>query len=114
MCVYKILTEEQLTALRREGESRGAPVDLDDGFIHLAAGYQVAETAEKHFAGQQGLWLAALDATRLGDDLKWEKARSGNLFPHLYRPIRLSDVVWIRPLQAEPDGRFRFSEDVGP
>lgn len=114
MHVYKILTEEEVLALRRDGAFAGAPVDLEDGFIHLSAGHQVADTAEKHFAGQQGLWILAMDAEALGDDLKWEAARGANRFPHLYREIRLADVLWVRPLQQGPDGRFRFSEEVGP
>ena len=114
MRVYKILTEEEVLALRRDGAFEGAPVDREDGYIHLSAGHQVADTAEKHFAGQQGLWILAMDAEALGDDLKWEEARGGNRFPHLYREIRLADVLWVRPLQQGPDGRFRFSEEVGP
>ena len=114
MRVYKILTEEELFALRRDTEFAGSPDDLEDGFVHLSAGHQVAETAERHFAGQQGLWIAALETDRLGDDLKWEEARGGVRFPHLYRPIRLADVAWVKPLQQGPDGRFRFSDEVGP
>lgn len=114
MRVYKILTETEVLALRRDGTFAGSAADLADGFIHLSAGHQVAETAERHFAGQQGLWLAALEAGDLGEALKWEPARGGALFPHLYRPIRLKDVAWVRPLQQGPDGRFRFSEEVGP
>lgn len=114
MRVYKILTEAEVLALRRDAEYAGSADDRADGFIHLSAGHQVAATAEKHFAGQQGLWLAALEADDLGEALKWEPARRGALFPHLYRPIRLKDVLWVRPLQQGPDGRFRFSEEVGP
>lgn len=114
MRVYKILSEAEVLALRRDGAFRGSDADHADGYIHLSAGHQVAATAEKHFAGQQGLWLAALEADELGDALKWEKARGGALFPHLYRPIRLRDIAWVRPLQQGPDGRFRFSEEVGP
>ncbi len=114
MRVFKILSEDQVLALRRDGAFAGAPVDLEDGFIHLSAGHQVAATAEKHFAGQQGLWLVALEADELGEALKWEPSRGGADFPHLYRPIRLKDVAWVRPLRAGPDGRFRFAEDVGP
>ena len=114
MRVYKILTEAELLALRRDAEFAGSADDLRDGFVHLSAGHQVTGTAERHFAGQQGLWLAALEVERLGDDLRWEVSRGGARFPHLYRPIRLADVAWVRPLQNEPDGGIRFSQEVGP
>ena len=34
-----------------------------------------------------------LAADALGDRLRWEPARGGALFPHLYRPLLLADVV---------------------
>lgn len=114
MLVYKILTHEQMETLRRDLEIAGAPVDIADGFVHLSAGHQIAETAAKHFAGETGLWLLALEADDLGDALKWEESRGGDLFPHLYGPLRISDVVWARTLQLEIDGRHRFPEEIGP
>ena len=62
----------------------------------------VVETAGKHFAGQDGLILAAVDAAVLGDSLKWEPSRGGALFPHLYRALSLDEVLWARslPLRA--------------
>lgn len=114
MRVYKILTSGQLGDFQRTGRFDGSPDDLRDGFIHLSAGHQVGRTAEKHFAGQQGLWLAALDAEPLGTGLKWEASGGGDRFPHLYRPFTRADVVWVRPLQQEPDGTFYFAEETGP
>ena len=40
----------------------------------------------------------ALDAGALGDALQWEPSRGGALFPHLYRELRLADVLWREPL----------------
>ena len=114
MPVYKILTADQLDAFQRSGSFEGSEDDKADGFIHLSAGHQVEGTAQKHFAGQQGLWLVALADDRLGDDLKWEVSRGGDRFPHLYRPFGRADVVWIRSLQQEPDGTFYFAEETGP
>jgi uncharacterized protein (DUF952 family) len=54
-----------------------APVDLADGYIHLSAQDQVAGTLAKWFAGQDDLYLAAVDLTALGDTVKWEEARGG-------------------------------------
>lgn len=111
MLIYKILRENEWLALCAEGTTRGAPVDLADGFIHFSAAGQVAETAAKHFAGQDGLVLVAADPERFGDDLKWETSRGGALFPHLYRDLRLSEVSWMRPLPRD-GGVHVFPEDV--
>jgi uncharacterized protein (DUF952 family) len=37
-----------------------------DGFIHFSTADQVAETAARHFAGEDGLILAAFEADDLG------------------------------------------------
>ncbi|NIP76464.1 MAG: DUF952 domain-containing protein, partial [Xanthomonadales bacterium] len=94
MLIYKILTAGQWADLQREGEIPGAPVDIADGFIHFSTGAQVAETAAKHFACQKGLMLLAVGADALGPALKWEPSRDSALFPHLYGPLRMSDVLW--------------------
>lgn len=107
--IYKILTDEQWRRMQTGGQISGAPVDLKDGFVHLSTAEQVAETAAKHFAGQDGLWLLAVDDARLGDALKWEPSRGGALFPHLYGPLRMSDVRWVKPLPLGEDGH-RFPE----
>ncbi len=87
----------------------GAAVDLADGFIHFSTRAQVAETAARHFAGQDDLLLVAADAARLGTALKWEASRGGDLFPHLYGPLPLSAVLWTRPLRIGGEGRHDFS-----
>lgn len=101
MAVYKILRAPEWEALRADGRSAGAPVDLRDGFVHLSARDQVEETAARHFAGEGGLVLLALDEARLGPELRWEPSRGGALFPHLYRELRLGDVLWSAPLPVE-------------
>ncbi|MGY9047347.1 MAG: DUF952 domain-containing protein [Rhodobacterales bacterium] len=96
--IYKIFRADEYAAFVRDGVSDGAPIDLSDGYIHISAAAQVAETAAKHFAGADGLKLLALDADTLGDALRWEESRGGALFPHLYRPLRAEDVLWARDL----------------
>ncbi|NOC92870.1 DUF952 domain-containing protein [Ruegeria sp. HKCCD6604] len=111
MLIYKIFRAEEWAALQNQGASDGAPIDVADGFVHFSTAEQAAETAAKHFAGVDGLVLLACDADAMGDDLKWEVSRGGALFPHLYRQIRMSDVVWSRPLPF--DGTtHQFPEDM--
>ncbi len=105
--IYKIVVSS-LWPTRGEAFD-GAPVDLADGFIHFSTKAQVAETAARHFAGVDDLLLVAVDATWLGDALKWEASRGGDLFPHLYGPLSLSAVLWARPLRLGGDGRHDFS-----
>lgn len=103
--IYKICPR----SLWHEAESaqvfRGAPVDLDDGFIHFSSAEQVAETAAKHFAGQDDLLLVHVNGALLGERLLWETSRGGALFPHLYGTLDFSAVTKVEPLPLSPDGR---------
>ncbi len=56
------------------------------------------ETAARHFAGQEDLLLVAVDEPGLGDALRYEPSRGGDLFPHLYAPLPLAAVRWVKPL----------------
>lgn len=100
---YKILTREEWERLKGEGTFVGAPVDLADGYIHLSAPDQVAETAAKHFAGRDGLVLAEVDLIKL-DGVKWEPSRGGQLFPHVYGPLPLSAVIRVQALRVTGAG----------
>lgn len=106
MPIYKILRRPEWDAFRAAGETEGAPVDLADGYIHFSTAAQVAETAAKWFATESDLVLVAFDADRLGPALKWEPARDGQLFPHLYRPLQLSEVVWDKSLPLGATGHI--------
>ena len=98
MLILKIFRRPEWDDLCAKGESFGAPVDLADGFIHFSTAAQAAETAARHFAGVEGLILAAFEADSLGPALIWEPSRGGALFPHLYAPLRLADVIWHAPM----------------
>lgn len=111
MLIYKILRTPEWEALQADGSTTGAPIDVADGFVHFSTAAQAAETAAKHFAGAEGLWLLALDAGTLGEALKWEPSRGGALFPHLYAPLRHADVVWARPLPVQ-DGAHVFPPEM--
>ena len=104
--VFKVLPATEWEAAYAEGQFNGAAVDLADGFIHLSAADQVAETLRRHFAGQAGLVLAAFDAEALGPGLKWEPSRGGALFPHLYGPLPTALATDVRPIPLRADGSF--------
>lgn len=103
MLIYKIFRAEEWQAFRARGKTRGAPVDVADGYIHFSTAEQARETARKHFAQETGLVLLAIEADSLGD-LRWEPSRGGDLFPHLYGDLDITDVVWHRPLPLSDHG----------
>jgi uncharacterized protein (DUF952 family) len=112
--VYKICSSAMLQEARGHGRFEGSADDARDGFIHLSAGHQVAGTLAKYFAGQRDLVLLAIDTDRLGEHLRWEESRGGELFPHLYGPLDLDHVLSVEALRLQEDGSHRLPEGVAP
>ncbi len=110
--IYKIMPGNAWESARIAGEFAGAPVDLQDGYIHFSTAEQLAETAARHFSGMDDLVLIAVDPHRLGKALRWEPSRGGALFPHLYEKLHIGDVMWARPLQLGEDGAHVMPRDV--
>ncbi|NIX78171.1 DUF952 domain-containing protein [Microvirga terricola] len=108
--IYKICPESLWQDAEKVGFFAGAPIDIQDGYLHFSTEKQVHETAARHFAGQIQLLLIAIDADKLGDALRYEPSRGGDLFPHLYGTLPLSAVLWVKPLPLGADGRHVFPE----
>ncbi len=100
MLIYKILRADEWRTLKANGKTQGAPIDITDGFIHFSTAAQAAETAEKYFSAVGGLMLLAVNASTC-EPLKWEPSRGGALFPHLYRALNITDVLWAKPLPCK-------------
>ena len=109
--VYKVLTPAQWTEAESQGEFLGADIDQTDGYIHFSSASQVRETVAKHFDGEMCLVLVGVDAERLGDDLRWESSRGGNLFPHLYDKLSLDCVVSVDDLPIGKNGQHIFPDE---
>jgi uncharacterized protein (DUF952 family) len=108
--IYKITPASAWREAERQGVYRGSSDDLRDGFIHFSTASQVAETARKHYFGQTGLFLVAVDADALGDALRWEPSRNDELFPHLYSELDLGAVTAILDMRARSDGYHDIPE----
>ncbi len=95
--IIKLLRAGEWAQFQRDGVFAGSPDDVRDGYIHFSTPDQVAATLAKWFAGEAGVMALTVDADTLGEALRWEPARGGQLFPHLYRPLRLDEVAAANP-----------------
>lgn len=102
--IYKILSRFEWEAALARGRFEGSAVDRADGFIHFSTAAQAPETARRHFAGADDLVVLTVEAGTLGGALKWEPARNGSLFPHLYGPLDCAKVLRARPATRRADG----------
>jgi len=106
--VYKVMSAAEAQQMQRDGVFKGSPVDIADGYIHLSGAAQLAETLDRHFSGVAGLMLVAVDLTRLGDAVRWEPSRGGQLFPHIYGELPVHAVVAVAALERDADGAVKL------
>ena len=109
--LYKIMSKQEWETAQAQGIYEGSEVDRRDGFIHLSAAHQVRATAQKHFSGKTELLLVFVREEGLGQSLKWEVSRGGDLFPHIYGPLPLNAVSEAVPLPLV-NGVHQFPERV--
>ncbi|WP_267922099.1 DUF952 domain-containing protein [Methylobacterium sp. C25] len=112
MLVYKICPRALWAEAEAAGRFTGAPIDHADGFIHFSTAAQAAETAARHFAGIEDLLLVAIEGDALGEALRFEPSRGGDMFPHLYGDLPLSAVRSVDELPLGSDGRHIFPAAV--
>ena len=108
--IYKICPASAWREAERAGVYRGSADDARDGFIHFSEASQLKGTLEKHYRGQTGLFLIAVDADKLGEELRYEASRNGEAFPHLYGELDLGAVTGVFDLHARSDGYHDIPE----
>lgn len=107
---YKLVDGAEWAAALAEGAYAGSAVDQADGYIHMSTGAQLAGTARRHYAGRSNLVLVEVVLAPLGEALKWEASRGGDLFPHLFAPLPAGPDLPTRGLSVNADGVMRFDD----
>jgi uncharacterized protein (DUF952 family) len=111
--IYKIAQADEFAEAQRDGVYAGAPIDLQDGFIHFSTAEQLPGTLKLHFPGRDDLVLAAVRPADLGEGLRWEPSRGGALFPHLYGNLEMRAVAWVEPIVVDGEGNCRLPDRIG-
>lgn len=102
--IYKLLSRPEWMKAQGAGVFEGSAIDLKDGYIHFSTAAQAPETGRKYFSNQAELIAVAVEAEALGEALKWEPSRGGELFPHLYGPLPVSAAVSVEPVGLDAGG----------
>ncbi|KAJ9624912.1 hypothetical protein H2203_004862 [Taxawa tesnikishii (nom. ined.)] len=92
---YKLLTAKQWVSWQQSQKFTGASIDIRDGYIHLSTANQTSQTYDKYFKDQPDIVLAAVDLGKVDGEVKWEKSRGGELFPHVYGTLPFTAVMKI-------------------
>jgi uncharacterized protein (DUF952 family) len=108
--IYKISTKSDWLEIKKKSEYKGSKKDLEDGYIHFSGEDQVKGTLKKFYQNQKDLILLKVDAFKL-ENLLWEQASDGNLFPHLYSSLDVSNVVDEIEVVLSEDGSYILPEN---
>ena len=90
--IFKIIDFDEWQKVKQSETYLGSSKDIADGYIHFSGEDQVKGTLEKYYLKQENLVLLKVETLKL-DHLIWEQASDGNMFPHLYSPLNLSNVT---------------------
>jgi|TARA_B110000438_G_scaffold75141_1_gene75247 uncharacterized protein (DUF952 family) len=101
--VYKICTKLELLESKKIGVFKGSKKDLEDGYIHFSDKEQIKGTLKKFFINQKDLILLKVEALKL-KNLIYEQTSDGNMFPHLYSPLDISNVFNEYEIILNEDG----------
>jgi len=111
--IYHVCRAVEWEAALASGHYRGSSQDVADGFIHFSNAAQVVGSVARHRTGQDGLVIVEVDVGRLGDSLRWETSRGGQLFPHVYGGLPTASATRVAPLRLGADGRHVFPWGLG-
>ncbi len=90
--IFKIIDFDEWQKIKQSETYLGSSKDIEDGYIHFSGEDQVKGTLEKYYSKQENLVLLKVETLKL-DHLIWEQASDGNMFPHLYSSLDLSNIV---------------------
>ena len=108
--IFKIIDIDEWQKAKQLKTYSGSSKDIEDGFIHFSGEDQVRGTLEKYYSKQKRLILLKIETLKL-DNLIWEQASDGNMFPHLYSSLELSNVVDEFEIKLKDDGFHKLPDN---
>ena len=107
--IFKIIDVKEWQKVKQSETYLGSSKDIEDGYIHFSGEDQVKGTLEKHYSKQENLVLLKVETLKL-DHLIWEQASDGNMFPHLYSSLDLSNVIEEFEITLTEDGNHKLPD----
>ena len=101
--VYKICNKTEWLEAKQNKKFIGTTKDIEDGFVHFSDKQQVQGTLKKYYLKQKDLILLKVETLKL-DNLIWEQAPNGNMFPHLYSSFDIANVCSVHDIVLNEDG----------
>lgn len=110
--IYRVLGSDEWAEALSAGQYDGAPHDIADGFIHFSTHDTLAATLALHYAGRDHLKLLRVPVAPIAAKIKWEPARGGTLFPHLYDVLSVKHVTKVDEIRLDENGVHILPQDL--
>lgn len=84
-----------------QGKTEYFPRDYDqEGFIHATKGDDLLhKVVNRVYTDYQGeLLLLVIDESKITSELKYEQAKDGNMYPHIYGPLNTDAITEIKTM----------------
>ena len=107
--IFKILDKEEWNKAKKKGKFSGSSKDINDGFIHFSEEEQVRETLKKYYDKKENLILLKVHTLNL-ENLVWENASNGDMYPHLYSTLDIVNVEDEFELILNKDGSHQLPD----
>ena len=107
--IFKIIDKDDWQKAKQNGTYGGSKKDIEDGYIHFSEEDQVEETLRRHYPKKDNLLLLKVNAFKL-EHLLWEQASNGDMYPHLYSPLDITNVEEEFELPLNDDGNHILPE----
>ncbi|WP_139490951.1 DUF952 domain-containing protein [Brevibacillus dissolubilis] len=83
-----------------------------EGFIHCSTPAQVEAVLNKLYRGRNDILLLLLDESKVTAEIKYEQAKNGQLYPHIYGPLNLDAVVKTAAVLPDAEGNFHIDPET--
>ena len=93
--VYHITTPEHFAAFADKNYYESAFL-ASEGFIHCSTLKQLKDTADRYYHNINEITILHIDEQKLNSDLKYEKAKTGEDFPHIYGAINKQAITEVK------------------
>lgn len=103
--ILHITKREQWEKAKLKGVYRSDTLDLQ-GFIHCSTPQQIVQVANTLYHAQRELVLLYIDTHKVQSEIKYESAKSEELYPHIYGPLNIDAVVKVLDFEPTKNGKF--------
>ncbi len=109
--IFHITQSQQWEEAKNLGSYRGDTLDTE-GFIHCSQVTQIFGVAHRYFLNQKNLVILVIDADKVQAEIRYELAKIGEEFPHIYGTLNLDAVLQVVDFELGENGKFILPDEI--